>query len=229
MVALALCLVAGHEAHAFEVTSVKLHLYLSGLKQAQAPVVVEEHLVLSASGPYRFVGAAFSHEEWGSVHAFELNRNGVFVLAIPVPYGEALTVRYRLILDGLWAADPENPGIERDRVTGTALSLAQLPGRPRTVLGVWNPADDKGASFYFEGEPGQLVTVAGSFNGWDPFIHELVETVPGRYELQLLLPPGEYYYVFVYRGERIADPLNQRVVFGKDYRPISTFTVASSQ
>jgi len=229
VVALALAVVAGRGLYAFDVTSVKLHLYLSGLKQAQAPAVVEEHLVLSASGPYRFVGAAFSHEEWGAIHAFELNRNGIFVLAIPVPYGEAATVRYRLILDGLWAADPLNPGVERDRATGTALSLAYLPGRPRTVLGVWNPADEKGASFYFEGEPGQLVTVAGSFNGWDPFIHELEETSPGRYELRLLLPPGDYYYVFVYRGERIADPLNQGRVFGKDNRPISTITIASSQ
>jgi len=62
------CLFAAQGALAFEVTSVNLHLYLSGLKEARAPAVVEEHLVLSVSGPYRFVGAAFANEDWNSVH-----------------------------------------------------------------------------------------------------------------------------------------------------------------
>lgn len=227
-VACVICLGPSRGAHAFDVTSVNLHLYLAGLKQANAPVVVEGHLVLSAAGAYRFVGAAFSHEHWSSVHAFEVNRYGVFVLAVPVPYGDATTVRYRLILDGLWSADPTNPAVERDAATGAAMSLAALPDRPRTVLGVWDPAGSGGASFYFEGEPGQRITVAGSFNGWDPFIHELEERSPGRYELWLNLPPGEHYYVFVYRGERIADPLNKRLLYGKDGRPVSAITIASA-
>ncbi|MBU0927663.1 MAG: glycogen-binding domain-containing protein [Spirochaetes bacterium] len=228
-VACALCLVTVRGASAFDVTSVNLHLYLSGLKAARAPVVVEEYLVLSASGPYRYVGAAFSYEGWRTVHSFEINRYGVFVLAVPIPYGESATARYRLVLDGLWAADPSNPMIERDPSTGAAMSLATLPDRPRTVLGVWDPAGEGGASFYFEGAPGQRVTVAGSFNGWDPFIHELEETSPGRYELRLDLPPGEHYYVFVYRGERVADPLNQRLLYGKDGRPVSSLTITASR
>ncbi len=215
-------------AYAFDVTSVNLHLYLSGLKEARAPVVMEGHLVLSAAGPYRFVGAAFSYEQWRSVHAFEINRNGVFVLAVPLPYGEAAAVRYRFVLDGLWAADPSNPVVERDSATGAAMSLALLPDRPRTVLGIWDPAGEGGASFYFEGEPGQRITVAGSFNGWDPFIHELEERSPGRYELWLTLPPGDYYYVFVYRGERISDPLNRKLLYGKDGRPVSAITIAAA-
>ena len=224
-----ICLSAARGAHAFDVTSVDLHLYLSGLKEARGPVVVEEHLVLSVSGPYRFVGAAFANEDWRTVHPFEVNRYGVFILAVPIPYGEATTVRYRLVLDGLWAADPVNPSAERDRGTGALMSLANLPQRPRSVLGVWDPAREGGASFYFEAEPGQRITVAGSFNGWDPFIHELDESEPGHYELSLELPPGEYFYVFVYRGERIADPLNRRLLFGADGRPVSAITIASSR
>jgi len=223
-----LCAVTTRGAYAFDVTSVNLHLYLSGLKTARAPAVVEGHLVLSAAGPYRFVGAAFSYEEWRSVHPFEINRYGVFVLAVPIPYGDAATVQYRLVLDGLWSADPSNPMVERDSATGAALSLAMLPERPKTVLGVWNPAGEGGATFYFRGEPGQRITVAGSFNGWDPFIHELEERSPGTYELWLNLPPGEHYYVFVYRGERISDPLNQKLLYGKDGRPVSAITIASA-
>ncbi|HPE88862.1 MAG TPA: glycogen-binding domain-containing protein [Spirochaetia bacterium] len=222
------CAVAVRGAFAFDVTSVPLHLYLSGLKEARPPVVVDDYLVLSARGAYRYVGAAFSYEGWRSVHSFEVNRYGVFVLAVPIPYGDATTVRYRLVLDGLWAADPSNPATERDGETGAVMSLAALPERPRTVLGVWDPAGDGEATFHFEGEPGQRITVAGSFNGWDPFIHELEELSPGRYELRLRLPPGEHYYVFVYRGERIADPLNRRLLYGKDGRPVSAITIAAA-
>ncbi|PKL23214.1 MAG: hypothetical protein CVV47_16065 [Spirochaetae bacterium HGW-Spirochaetae-3] len=224
-----ICVGSVRGAFAFDVTSVNLHLYLSGLKEARAPVVVDGHLVLSATGSYRFVGAAFSYEGWREVHSFEINRYGVFVLAVPIPYGEAAMVRYRLVLDGLWAADPSNPSSERDVATGASMSLALLPDRPRTVLGVWDPSGEGGAVFYFEGEPEQRITVAGTFNGWDPFIHELEETAPGHYELRLSLPPGEYYYVFVYRGERIADPLNRRLLYGKDGRPVSAITIASAQ
>lgn len=225
MLVLSLLVAAPGAPGAFEVTSVNLHLHLSGLKKAEAPRIMEEHLVLSVSGPYRFVGAAFSHESWTQVHPFEINRYNIFVLAIPLPYGDATTVRYRLVLDGLWAADPSNPVAERDSSTGAALSLASLPARPRTVLGVWNPAHENGATFYFEAEPGQLITVAGTFNGWDPFIHEMTEILPGRYELQLVLQPGQYYYVFFYKGERLADPLNQELRYTMDGRAVSALVI----
>lgn len=225
--AITVLVLAARGAFAFDVTSVQLHLYLSGLKGAQAPVIVDNHLVLSARGPYRFVGAAFSHEGWRNVHPFEVNRNGVFVLAVPIPYGEETQVRYRLILDGLWAADPLNPAMYRDPSTGAAMSIARFPARPETVLGAWEPAGRERATFYFEGAPGQRVTVAGSFNAWDPFIHELAETSPGRYELELSLPPGEYYYVFFYKGEALADPLNRRLLYGKDGRTVSSLRIAA--
>jgi hypothetical protein len=211
--------------HAFDVSSLPLHLYLSGIDRATSPVIVEHHLVLSVNGPYRFVGAAFSYEDWREIHPFEINPNGIFVLALPIPYGEEKVVRYRLVLDGMWSSDPSNREQERDSTTGSIMSLVRLPGRPRTVLGVWEPAVEDGASFYFKGEPGRIVTVAGSFNGWDPFIHELEETSPGHYQLHLRLDPGEYQYVFIYRGSKVADPLNQHLVYGRDGQPVSVLRI----
>ena len=213
-------------AHSFEVSSTGLHLHISGLKEARPPEVVEGYLVLSAKGAYRFVGAAFSHEDWRTVHAYEKNLNGVFVLAVPVPYGEGMTTRYRLVVDGLWMADPINPQKIRDSATGVALSFMELPGRPRTVLGIWDPAGEGAATFHFAGEPGQRVTVAGSFNAWDPFIHELYEISPGVYELNLQIPPGEYHYVFVYRGQRVPDPLNRQLLYSADGRPVSGLSIS---
>ncbi len=217
-------------ASAFEVESLNLHLFIAGLTEAQAPAIVDDHLVLSVKGVYRSVGASFSNENWVRVHAFEKNRNSVFVLAIPLPYGEAETVSYRLLLDGLWAVDPANSRRYKDPRNGISVSLADFPHRPLTVHGVWNPAvgsTDGSALFYFTADPGELVCVAGSFNGWDPFLHELAEVQSGRYELRLDLQPGTYTYVFIYKGERIQDPLNNLVLYGKDGRPVSSLTIAS--
>lgn len=210
---------------AFDISSVNLHLYLSGLKEAKAPSIVEGYLVLSASGPYRFVGASFSHEAWGSIHAFEINRYGIFVLAMQLPYGDESIIQYRLILDGLWTSDPKNPLIYRDPNTGAVLSVANLPKRPKTVPGVWDPSGQEKAFFYFEAAPNQRITVAGSFNSWDPFIHELKETKPGCYELELKLPPGDYYYTFFYNGESISDPLNRYLAYTKDGKSVSLLNI----
>jgi 1,4-alpha-glucan branching enzyme len=65
-------------------------------------------------------------------------------------------------------------------------------------------------NFSFKGPPGETVTVAGSFNHWDPFMYELREYPEGMYTLSLPLPPGTYQYLFFHRGERYLDPYNFR-------------------
>lgn len=224
-IAAAILILCASSVAAFDVSSLSLHLHLSGLKEARPPEIVDSHLVLSAKGPYRHVGASFSFENWSRVLSFELNRNGVFVLAVPLPYGPKTLVSYRLVLDGMWSADPSNPRRERDPATGASMSTLTLPERPMTVLGAWDPGREGRAAFLFQGEPGKVVTVAGSFNGWDPFIHELDETAPGRYELSLDLAPGEYLYAFVYRGERIPDPINKKRAYSRAGESLSVLTI----
>lgn len=206
----------------------ELHLHLNRLTSAQAPRIIANYLVLSSQGVYRSVGAAFSHENWSTIHQFKKNTNGIFVLAIALPYGPARTVNYRLVLDGLWTTDPVNLARTIDRHSGLPVSVLELPERSIRVFGVWHPAvdqKDNTALFYYEGLAGQRVTVSGSFNGWDPFIHELKEVKPGTYELELKLPPGTYYYAFVYMGERQRDPLNKTVAWDSNGRQVSVLTI----
>jgi hypothetical protein len=56
-------------------------------------------------------------------------------------------------------------------------------------------------------------------------MYELRETSPGRYHLDLPVPPGTYLYAYYYRGERILDPFNQRKVYTKDGKTASQVTV----
>jgi 1,4-alpha-glucan branching enzyme len=61
--------------------------------------------------------------------------------------------------------------------------------------------------FVVEADPGSQVSVAGSFNGWDPDAHLLKEKGKGgRFERTVYLKPGNYQYKFVINGAWSADP-----------------------
>jgi hypothetical protein len=192
------------------VDDLDLHILLAGLGEAQAPRVVGGYLALSVAGPYRAVAAAFEHEGFATMHPFDLNKQGVFVLAYPVPLFRKESLRYRLVVDGAWMTDPANPARERDPSARVELSVAAVPYIDDRKLGTYRllAEDGRTARFLFRGEGGRAVTVYGDFDNWDPFIHELVETEPGVYTLDLPLAEGVHRYAFVYRGEAIPDPLN---------------------
>ena len=81
--------------------------------------------------------------------------------------------------------------------------------------------DGRTARFVFQARPGEIVSVCGDFDNWDPFIHEMPETSPGTYELALPLPRGTHRYAFVYRGEFLADPLNPTKAVDAEGRLVS--------
>jgi hypothetical protein len=209
------------------IESLPLHLQLAGLKTAKAPIVLEGELVLSAFGPYRFVAAAFAHEGFAILHPYERNRQGVFVLAYPIPLNRKEDLEYRVIMDGVWTTDPANPSTREDPDTGLVLSSARVPVLSDLHLGLYKLLDEDGttARFLFRGASGESVTVCGDFDNWDPFIHELAETSPGIYRLDLALSPGRHYYRFNYRGESLPDPLNPSKASSSDGQLVSVLNV----
>jgi hypothetical protein len=210
------------------IENLDLHLALAGMKAAKAPQVIEGELVLSVSGPYRAVAAAFAHEGFAQLHAYERNRQGVFVLAYPVPLKWAGgTLEYRIVVDGVWTIDPSDPERRSDPATGLELSVAAVPYLSDLHLGLYKVLGDDGrtARFIFRGASGESVTVCGDFNNWDPFIHEMSETSPGVYRLDLPLPRGKHYYDFVYRGEELPDPLNPAKAATRDGKEVSVVVV----
>ncbi len=215
---------------AFEIESLPLHLILAGKTEAEPPFVWGDYLIFSAKGGYRFVGAAFEFEGFAKIHAFERNKEGVFVLALPLPLKQRALLAYRLIIDGAWVPDPVNPRRATGRETGLALSLVEVPYVSDERLGLYSHLDAAGrtARFLWKGRPGEIVTVAGDFNNWDPFLHELCETAPGVYELALPLPPGVHRYAFVVRGEYLADPLNVERATNAEGRVVSVLRVGEA-
>jgi hypothetical protein len=183
---------------------------------------------------------AFAHEGFSQVHWYRQLLITQDPLTAPIPEGQkkpapykdsgilfyihqipedAQELEYRLIIDGLWTVDPINPVSRRNAATGIEYSVLALPVRQ------YKPEILKGPpgalNFLFMGPPNETITVAGSFNGWDPFMYELKEGPAGNYSLSLPLPPGKYQYIFFHRGERYLDLNNPNRAYSREGVPVS--------
>ena len=202
-----------------------LDVEIKGIAAPTAPYVIpgSDVLILSfrQEAPARSVVARFSHEGYARVHEFAKNEYGVFVLDYPVPEGRR-EFRYRIAVDGLWMSDPENPRVETDAL-GTEFSLFTLEREPpRTIVNPRREADGR-LTFTFRGSPSRRVSIAGDWNGWDPFVDYLAESDPGVYRISLRMRPGRHYYYFVTDGRRVLDAYNPATGTDPDGAPVSSF------
>ncbi len=229
----ALTLVA--QAGAVDFESFSFNDRLLSMRGPEAPVIFEDGVIFTAPSTSRRVGIAFAHEGFGRVHWFkklmksadeplpadgkkekpskkapQFVDSGLLFFAYDYPRGMR-ELEYRLVVDGLWIADPRNPVRRIDPATGVVRSVVALPEPTKNPSTYDAPSGS--LRFSYDTAPGETVTVAGSFNGWDPFMYELIEESPGRYVLTLPLPAGVHRYVFYHRGERILDPNNPRKVY----------------
>ncbi|MDR1956341.1 MAG: isoamylase [Treponema sp.] len=211
--------------------------HLLSLRGPGEPEIFEDGVIFTAPSSYRRVGIAFSHEDFAQVYWFqkllfprddltpaELKQkeslytdSGILFHVYTVPE-HIRELEYRLIIDGLWTIDPANPVYRMDAfgMVHSVVSIPALEKPPSTF-----DALPGNLSFSYNGPPGETVTVAGNFNGWDPFMYVLQEKKPGQYVLTLPLPPGTYQYVFFHRGQRILDPHNPNRVYTKDGKTAS--------
>ena len=214
--------------------------HLLSLSAPGAPEIFEDAVIFTASSRLRKVGVAFAYENFSKIYWFRQLLIPQDALDAPIPPGKKVpdaykdsvlifyvhqvpeTVKdleYRLIIDGLWTIDPANPQSRTDAVSGLTYSVIAMPPRPSEPGPLKGPPGS--LSFNFRGPPGETVTVAGSFNGWDPFMYELREGPAGVYTLDIPLPPGIYQYVFFHRGRRYLDPYNSRRIYTTDGRAAS--------
>ncbi len=212
------------------VEDLDLHVFLAGLRTALPPRVINGNVVLSVSGPYRVVAAVFEHEGYAELHPFDRNKQGVFVFAYPVPLSRREPLLYRLVIDGAWTVDPLNPRTTADVSSRVEVSVLDVPYLDDRRLGAYKllAEDGRTVRFLFRAEHGKRVAVYGDFDNWDPFIHELIETEPGVYSLDLPLPEGTHRYAFVYEGEVVPDPLNPRREKNAEGKIVSVVVVGPS-
>jgi hypothetical protein len=208
------------------------------------PVIYKDFVIFTADTSLRKVGISFAHENFAYTYWFRQLLVPQDLLNAPIPPGQKVPdpyinsgiqfhvlevpedikdVEYRLVINGLWTTDPYNSLTRRDLVSGLTLSVVRMPPRPVKL----DPLKGlpEGLTFTFNGPPGEIVTVAGSFNGWDPFMYELKESPEGVYTLTLPLPPGTYQYVFFCQGKRFVDINNPRRSYSVEGKAASEITV----
>jgi len=208
------------------------------------PLIYKDFVIFTADTSLRKVGIAFAHENFANTYWFKQLLVPQDPFNAPIPPGKKVPdpykdsgiqfhvlevpedlkeIGYRLVINGLWTTDPYNPLTRRDLVSGLILSVVRMPPRPIKL----DPLKGlpEGLTFTFNGPPGETVTVAGSFNGWDPFMYELKENPAGIYTLTLPLPPGTYQYVFFCQGKRFVDLNNPRRSYSREGKASSEITV----
>jgi len=221
-------MIAGAAMPLFAAEPQALDLAIRGQKTVQAPHLVGDSLILSFQAPeeqrVRFVGARFEAESYRILHVFTRNPYDVFVLDYTVPE-KTLTIRYRLVVDGLWMSDPSNPVSEPDPL-GNRISVVTLDREPeRPVMNPRIEADGR-VTFEFHGPAGRRVSIQGDFNNWDPFIDALAETDPGVYRITLRVLPGSHWYRFFTDGRRLLDRVNVQTAEDPDGDPVNYFELS---
>ncbi|HUX21754.1 MAG TPA: hypothetical protein VMW69_10985 [Spirochaetia bacterium] len=202
-----------------------LHLEVAGLTEAHAPEVVGSSVLFTFSPQrnVRFVGIAFESEDFRTIHTFYRNQHGVFFYLHAIPPNQSNIV-YRLVVDGLWRSDPQNADTVTDQ-SGVVLSQVAIPPQQLEITHSPIVKGDGEVEFYFKAAPNRIVTIAGDFNNWDPFMNQLTQEKGRFYTVTLRVSPGTHAYYFVSNGTPISDPLNPRVDYSSDGTKTSVFTV----
>lgn len=227
-------------------------LALAGITQAGRPVVLDELVVFTFEQPRyaRYVAVAFGHEQYRELHILQARRraeqNDLYYLAFPYPRG-VTTLEYRFVVDGVWIADPNAPEVRRD-AAGVAIGIVRLPPEEPHRWSSPQIHGDGTATFYFSFDIRLTATLetasgdhigsrsfvrpeialVGSFNGWDPFGHQLqpLPEHPEVYSVRVPVPRGVHQYYFLIDGVRILDPYNlQRAVDRRNGFRVSTVRV----
>lgn len=174
---------------------------VNSIEKVGVPYLKGDYVVFTAEHNARHIGIAFDFEEFKTIHSFQIKKfmdleykeSGsicFFIMKLPK---DILAFDYRLVIDGLWTVDPNNPETVFNREANLTLSHMDAS---RYIPPVTEKNSDGLVHFVYRGKSGQQVRIGGNFTNWDSWIYKMTEVSPGLYEFALPLPPGKYEYAF---------------------------------
>jgi len=190
--------------------------------RVEPPKLVDKYIIFTANAKARHVAIAFEHEKYARLHSFrrlQPDKEAGSVLLEPVLFyimeipEDKDKLMYRLVVDGLWTCDPINTKEELDEKHGILVSSISFPPRHDIKTRV---IDGKIIKFVYVGEAHQKISVAGSFNNWDPFMYFMKETVDGIYEISIPLPHGTHIYSYFLGTKMCVDITNPERYYSVD-------------
>ena len=172
----------------------------------------------------------YDFEEFRKIHYFQVKKNygyegevtsSYYFYIIEVPK-KIPRVCYRLVIDGLWTVDPQNENTIYNDTENYALSYIDLPP---VEFEVTEKLDNGMTHFVCHAESGKKIRLGGTFTNWDSWIYEMKETVPGKYEIDIPLHPGTYYYSYYSGITSFLDETNPLRGYSPDGKIVSFITV----
>ena len=177
------------------------------------PIVSSKRLIIfyPSNKGVRKIFAAFDFDDYSKKYLFKKNKYGLFFVKVNLPHRVG-KVKYRLVVDGIWTNDEYNKNVEvnKDSIPFSIIDI----GVENSYSSLRNPIDSSNSrevEIFYIGRPGQIVTIAGNFNNFNPFLNRLIEQEPykGIYTIKLKdLPKGRIYYYFVDSGNKVIDKNN---------------------
>ena len=201
------------------------------------PAEVDGGIIFRYHAPStRQVTLAGSFNSWGGTlggrydpsidRMSDTDGDGTWIIVLPLPPGR---YQYKYVIDGglRWEQDPNNPdkamesgfenslivvpptvSYEYEVVTGTVIG----EGFTRDTATSTTVVAGEGVSFEVDFPEAGSVSLAGTFNDWDPTVQPLVQGDDGLWRTSIELEPGEYLYKFVVDGTWVEDPGNPESV-----------------
>ncbi len=194
------------------------YLRLTTSSTGQAPQIFGNKLFFSSKpGSYAHtVEVVFDSENYTIKHKLVKNDFGTFTALIDKPQNyTGPRLYYRLIINGLWTTDLDNPkSVLLDGYINTSyIDLKPSDFGQAQLMKSYEIGPNNTVKFFYYGKNAEKVVLVGSFNQWDPYSAVMKESAPGVYEISLRLTPGEYLYQFNVDGETVTDSLNSNWVW----------------
>ncbi len=188
----------------------------------QSPIILSNSILFFYRGPAKTVSLLGSFNQWQKEYPMEQSRSNLWVLR----YQERLpsgAYQYRLKIDGFLIADPMNPNYELGS-GNQKLSIFNLTNEfiSNKKYPFW--VSNNTYLFRYQNTAANVVTIAGDFNNWNPFSHQMSYKGAGYFEIELELDPKKIYlYSFIMDGVWHFDPNNKKQYRNSQDRPISGF------
>ncbi len=204
---------------------------ISTVRSVRAPFIKNDYVVFTQEARnYRYVAIAFDFEDFTKIHKFQKKTVygdddevvSTFYFYVHKLPKSVQNIYYRIIVDGLWTTDPQNPNFEYNEASRVSLSVLNVS---RTIPLVTEKKDDGFVHFVYLGKSGQKIRLGGNFTGWDSWIYEMKETSVGIYECSLPLPPGTYQYSYYTGIKSFPDVTNPNRCYTSDGKEASLIVV----
>lgn len=205
-------------------------LTLTDISGVKPPYISNNFVVFTAPVSANSIGIAFDFDDFRTIHYYQLKKNygyegdvtsSYYFYILEVPKKRS-RICYRIVIDGLWTTDPNNQNVIYNNTENYSLSYVDLP--PATIE-ITEKLDNGLVHFVCHTETGKKIRLGGTFTNWDSWIYEMKETEPGKYEIDIPLHPGTYYYAYYNGITAFLDETNPSRGYSTDGRIVSCITI----